>query len=104
MNWREDLLALVVAVPDPELVDLLGELTRAQAHAYLRMRPPAGNGEPKTARALDRYLTAGEVAERLGLSDDWVYRHSDELGAVKLGGAVRFPERAVVRYLKSLGS
>ncbi len=95
----------IAAVDRDELPQVIGELARLEALARLRLSENGRAGEtpahPKT-RSLDRYLGAGEVADRLGMSTDWVYRHADELGAVKLGGAVRFPERAVARYFKNL--
>jgi len=51
---------------------------------------------PKPAGAL---LTASEAAERLGVDRDFIYRHADELGAVRLGNGprarLRFPEDAL---------
>jgi len=38
-------------------------------------------------KAISRYLTVEEVAERLKVSVSWVYRHKDLLGAVRLGAA-----------------
>ena len=34
-------------------------------------------------------LDAADVARRLGRSREWVYRHADELGAVRLGDGER---------------
>jgi hypothetical protein len=40
-------------------------------------------------RSLDRtqneWLTAGQLATRLGVTAQWVYDHQNELGAIKLG-------------------
>jgi len=44
-------------------------------------------------------LDADEVATRLGVEKQFVYRHKKSLGAVHVGRAVRFPERHVERYL-----
>jgi excisionase family DNA binding protein len=46
-----------------------------------------------------RLLDADEVACRLGVEKQFVYRHKQTLGAVRVGRAVRFPERNVERYL-----
>lgn len=46
-----------------------------------------------------RLLDAGEVASRLGVEKQFVYRHKQTLGAVCVGRAIRFPERNVERYL-----
>lgn len=39
--------------------------------------------------ACDGLLTAAQVAERFGVSRDWVYEHADGLGALRLGGGAR---------------
>jgi hypothetical protein len=48
-------------------------------------------------------LTAAQVAERFGVSRDWVYEHADELGAVRLGdgprGRLRFDVEKVTTAL-----
>jgi hypothetical protein len=50
-----------------------------------------------------RLLTAAEVAQRYGLSRDWVYAHADTLGAIRLGQSakprLRFDAKAVERAL-----
>ena len=40
-------------------------------------------------RGDEQLLDAAEVARRLGRSRDWVYRHANELGAVRLGDGDR---------------
>jgi predicted DNA-binding transcriptional regulator AlpA len=43
----------------------------------------------------DSLLNARQVAERLGVSRDWVYEHATELGAIRIGRGprprLRFP-------------
>jgi excisionase family DNA binding protein len=59
--------------------------------------------EPPAAAAPgpDRLLSAAEVAQRLGVAKDWVYRRSQSLPfAVRLGGHVRFSAAGLERYLK----
>jgi excisionase family DNA binding protein len=49
---------------------------------------------------LSRYLTVEEVAEALGISVSWVYKHKDLLGGVRLGKRLwRFPEQELTRLL-----
>jgi excisionase family DNA binding protein len=49
---------------------------------------------------LSRYLTVEEVAEALGVSASWVYKHKGLLGGVRLGKRLwRFPEPEVTRLL-----
>lgn len=48
----------------------------------------------------DRLLTPDEAAMRLGVSTKWVYRHQDELGAIRLSGrALRIPEAQLDAYV-----
>jgi excisionase family DNA binding protein len=47
----------------------------------------------------DRLLTAEEVAGRLAVDVQTVRRRQKQLGAVKIGRSVRFPERGVERFL-----
>jgi len=62
-------------------ITLAPESIEALADALAtRLRAP---GDVQPAPAL---LTAAELAERLGVSREWVYRHADELGAIRLPG------------------
>jgi len=76
--------------------------------------------DPESVAAIARYVVAllrdgdepgglidaAEVARRRGVSRDWVYRHADELGAVRMGEGsrprLRFPP--VTPRLPSEGS
>jgi excisionase family DNA binding protein len=49
---------------------------------------------------MSRYLTVEEVAEALGVSASWVYKHTDLLGGVRLGKRLwRFPEQDLTTRL-----
>jgi excisionase family DNA binding protein len=49
---------------------------------------------------VSRYLTVEEVAEVLGVSSSWVYKHKDLLGGVRLGKRLwRFPEQELAMLL-----
>ena len=49
---------------------------------------------------MSRYLTVEEVAEALGVSASWVYKHTDLLGGVRLGKRLwRFPEQDLTTLL-----
>jgi hypothetical protein len=63
--------AIVLA---PESIEALADALAA------RLRGPV---DVQEAPAL---LTAAELAERLHVSREWVYRHADELGAIRLPG------------------
>jgi excisionase family DNA binding protein len=73
---------VTVTVPREALLSLLGE------------------EDPKASPADSAgLLDVVEVAARLGVERQFVYRHKQSLGAVRVGRAVRFPERAIERYL-----
>lgn len=100
MTWRDDLDGLVAAVPESELPDLLGELARAQAVLMSRLTASRENGARPPSPAVGRFLTAEELADKLSLDRKWCYAHATELGAVRLSnGCVRFPEKAILRFL-----
>lgn len=42
-----------------------------------------------------------QVAERLGMSEQWVYDNWLELGGIRNGRAVRFPVPALLAYLEA---
>ena len=101
MSWRDDLRAIIERAPESELLDLVGELARGQARAQERLSPARAQNERNVTASLDRYLTAEQVADRLAVSLAWVYANRELLGGSKIGGNVRFPERAIIRYLQS---
>ena len=45
--------------------------------------------QPAAARPAPAMLTAAQVAERFGITPEWVRDHADELGAVRLGDGPR---------------
>jgi excisionase family DNA binding protein len=46
-----------------------------------------------------KWLTVGETAQRLNVSDCWVRRHKAELPLVRLGGLIRFNAALLERIL-----
>src|SRR5215218_6381632 len=60
---------------------------------------PSVRSRPRRA-PMSRYLTVEEVAEALGVSASWVYKHTDLLGGVRLGKRLwRFPEQELTTLL-----
>jgi excisionase family DNA binding protein len=55
---------------------------------------------PPGGKAPDTLLTVGEVAERLGVSNRWVYRNADRLPFTRrlTSGTLRFSERGLERW------
>ena len=73
-----------------ELADRLSEVIAERVVEAMR-----AEGILSTAAIAAAWLDAKEVAERLGVDRDWVYKHADELGASRLGSGprprLRFP-------------
>ncbi len=101
MNWRHELRAIVNEVSADEVPDLIGELARAGAVATQRLqRPPAPSVNGTSGARPNRYISADEVAEWLGVSPKFVYAHAKDLGADRLSNrCVRFSHAAVRRFI-----
>jgi hypothetical protein len=82
----------------PSLVDDLAEQVASRAAELLAER--LGDSAPSSEPTL---IDVAEVARRYGVSRDYVYEHSDELGVVRLGkgrnARLRFDPREVERAL-----
>jgi predicted DNA-binding transcriptional regulator AlpA len=93
----------VAGVLDAHTTDLL-ELTAITALTALRRRKLALAAERKqagAARLPDRLIKSKEVAIRLGMGVDWVYRHKHELPfLVRLGAVPRFSEGRLEDYIR----
>jgi len=82
---------------------IAGRLAEAQTALQVRVArftKTSEQPEPDAEMLPHRHLTASELADRLSVSDKWVYAHQDELGAIKLDGCIRFPAKALLRYLR----
>lgn len=49
----------------------------------------------------DVLLPVEEAAKIIGASKDWCYRNKAKLPHVRQGGSLRFPKRALERYIQS---
>lgn len=90
-------------VPDEDLPDVLAGLERLRARVWMRMsRPPETNGSGPAPEP-DNLLKVEEAADILGVTEDWLYGHADDLPfAVKLGPRTRrFSERGLYRWLET---
>ncbi len=82
MSWRAVLRELSDTIPADEVVDAIGELARADA--VLRQRllmngagaAPAPVPEPPAEP--DRLLDVEELAERLRVTHDYIYRNASQ--------------------------
>jgi len=102
---------LLNGLPLPALVDLRRHVGHLQADLDAaiqgRLLDTQGNGwvgrggEASDPKERDRLLTVKEVAQRLGHSVDWVYRHADRLPfTVKVSRRVYFSERGYERFIQ----
>ena len=109
MTWRDELRALVEAVPPGELPDLIGELARAEALLQVRLRTNGAAGdhalEPSTAptQVPDRLLGTSAAAELLSVKPRWLYRRADRLPFTRRLGprTLRFSEVGLLRWLET---
>jgi len=85
-------LAAAAPVERPALVVALSARL-ARLGAELAQAPAPAPTEAATA------MSVQQAARRLGLSARYVYRHADELGAVRAGRRLLLPQAAVERYL-----
>lgn len=47
----------------------------------------------------DRLLGVKEMATKMGKSADWVYRNWKKLPSIRVGGSIRFSERAIDEFI-----
>jgi len=77
---------------------LLGELERLKASLWLKM---ATGPHKATTPPADCLLTAEEVAQRLQVTKEYVYRHASRYPfTVREGRYVRFSQHGLSRYLE----
>jgi predicted DNA-binding transcriptional regulator AlpA len=96
---RSDLRSLVEETPAPELPQLIGDLEAARAAAWARLTAPAADKPPDVPGQEARNLDVAEAAKRLGISQDWLYRHASELPfALRIGRRVVFDSLALERW------
>ena len=76
--------------------DVVAELQAVNGTAAPSVAPATVPDRP----ALERHLTAKQVEEILQVPKGYAYDHKLQLGAVKIGKYVRFPESAVRRRLE----
>ena len=86
-------------MPREAIVELRGQIARL--HTLLLSRLLAG-GEVQPGTDGDRLLTASEAAQKLGATEDWLYRHANTLPfALRVGRKhLRFSEAGMDRYIR----
>jgi hypothetical protein len=92
-----ELLCTIDTVPVIELPHILAELHEAETAGLVRIMTPA----PAYTYAEDRLLTVVQAAERLGTSEDWLYRNWGTLPFVhKYPFGLRFTESGLSAYIR----
>lgn len=100
---------IISTTPVPTLAELVeqpervGDLSSDAATAFLVQLAPlqtallaralARTGAAATGR--DRLLTVRETAAKMGQSEEWVYKHRDDLPVVRNGRLLRFSEAGI---------
>jgi len=103
---RDDLVALADLVADRLAARLAGAGFPLIPSAGKESAPASAVGAVSgAATGLPALLTAAEVAERFGVSAEWVRDHADDLGVVRLGDGprprLRFDAETVAAALTS---
>lgn len=93
----ELVLKLAADLPREELPALIGALAECTAVAQSRLVASPVQNQP------DRLLTVKEVAERTGMSEQFIYRRAQKLPFLvkeKTGRALRFSSAGLDRYIQ----
>lgn len=82
-------------LPAGELPDFIGELEAVKATAWARLTAPAVPQEH------DELLSVEVAAERLGVSRDYLYRHSKEYAFTrKMGNKLLFSAQGIEKHIR----
>ena len=88
------------AVPVELIPAVLCRLAALQGMLTARLLKNDRGGDPGSTIE-DRLLDVADVAERLGTSRDWLYRHANRLPfTVRVGRQLRFSARGVENYIQ----
>lgn len=90
------ILALIEAADPEEAVAALSAVKSRVMYREMTRRHLLPSREE---RSQGRLLNVAEVASLLGVSERYVRGHQQELGSVKIGRAVRFPEKKIRDYI-----
>jgi predicted DNA-binding transcriptional regulator AlpA len=96
-NELQTVLTAVRELPAGELPRLLGELEEIRCTAMARLTAPA----PSQSQA-DELLSAPEAARRLGISQDYLYRHHHDFPFTRrVGRRLLFSALGIEKYIKT---
>lgn len=90
----QSVLDSLSAMPTERLPELLGDLAQLQAHCMMRLSAPAPIAQS------DCLLDVKEAAERLGISAQYLYRHSEQFPFTRREGRkLLFSSLGIDRYI-----
>jgi excisionase family DNA binding protein len=88
-------------LPAEEIPAVLAQLAAAQSMLAARLLAERHVVHADSSEA-GKLLTVEEAAQRTGISQDWLYRHSRNLPfAVRVGRFLRFSESGLERWVRS---
>jgi excisionase family DNA binding protein len=95
-NTLQLVLNSVRDLPAEELPGLIGELEAVKATAWERLTAPT-----PTHPERDELLSVAEAARRLGVSEDYLYRHSGEYAFTRRQGRkLLFSALGIDKYIR----
>lgn len=107
-----DLPPALASLLDPETVDeierldmvgvatLLAIIGATQTRATARLLALGACTDTESSPNSSQWLTAEQVAERVGMSTDWVYRRANRLPfARRIGRSLRFSAEGLERWM-----
>lgn len=100
MSGRATLeMRILSACEDVDAEDAVAALSAVKSRIMLREMTRKHLLPSQKDRSQGRLLNVAEVASLLGVSERYVRAHQHELGRVKIGRSVRFPEKAIREYI-----
>jgi len=91
----DEVLKAARELPAEDLPSLLGQLETAKATAWARL------SAPHTQQEHDELLGVAEAARRLGVSEDYLYRHSEDYTFTRRQGRkLLFSAQGIDRHIK----
>jgi len=96
-SLSEDLIVVARDTPVDDLPALIGILESAKAVAWSRLTAP----QPIPSQA-DELIDVSEAARRLGMSEDYVYRHHKDFTFTRhMGSRLLFSLRGIEKHISS---
>jgi hypothetical protein len=91
----EEVLKAAQELPREELPSFIGQLEGAKAMAWARL------SLPQTQQKHDEQLGVAEAAKRLGVSEDYLYRHSEDYTFTRRQGRkLLFSALGIDKYIR----